>query len=50
MPGEAGYILLSFTLPLSGVQSSLGELCEAMAGSLRWIHNTAPHEQHQSPP
>ncbi|MFD5281972.1 hypothetical protein [Streptomyces rubrogriseus] len=45
MPGGAGYILLSFTVPLSGVQSPLGELCEAMAGSLRWIHDAAPQEQ-----
>ncbi|MFF1377062.1 hypothetical protein [Streptomyces sp. NPDC058308] len=37
MPGRAGYLLLAFTVPLSGVDSSLGQLCEAMARSLRWV-------------
>ncbi|MDW4910931.1 hypothetical protein RB628_37855 [Streptomyces sp. ADMS] len=37
MPGEAGYLLLAFTVPLSGIESPLGELCEAISGSLRWV-------------
>ncbi|WP_329275819.1 hypothetical protein [Streptomyces sp. NBC_01451] len=37
MPGEVGYLLLAFTVPLSGIESPLGELCEAIAGSLRWV-------------
>ncbi|WP_371669814.1 hypothetical protein OG985_20540 [Streptomyces sp. NBC_00289] len=37
MPGEVGYLLLAFTVPLSGVKSPMGELCEAIAASLRWV-------------
>ncbi|QCX78418.1 hypothetical protein C9F11_24010 [Streptomyces sp. YIM 121038] len=37
MPGKAGYLLLAFSVPLSGVESSLGGLCEAIAASLRWV-------------
>ncbi|WP_253916943.1 hypothetical protein [Streptomyces sp. MNP-20] len=37
MPGKAGYLLLAFSVPLSGVESSLGGLCEAIASSLRWV-------------
>jgi len=37
MPGEVGYLLLAFTLPLSGVSGPMGELCEAIATSLRWV-------------
>lgn len=37
MPGEVGYLLLAFAVPLSGIKSPLGELCEAIAGSLRWV-------------
>jgi hypothetical protein len=37
MPGDVGYLLLSFTIPLSGVSSPMGELCEAIATSLRWV-------------
>ncbi|MGW8742979.1 hypothetical protein [Streptomyces sp. NPDC055794] len=42
MTGESGYVLLSFTVPLSGVQSSMGDLCEAIAESLRWVYNELP--------
>ncbi|MFH8560316.1 hypothetical protein [Streptomyces sp. NPDC017988] len=37
MPGGAGYLLLAFSVPVSGVESSMGELCEAIAHSLRWV-------------
>lgn len=37
MPGEVGYLLLAFTVPLSGIASPMGELCEAIATSLRWV-------------
>ncbi|MFD4630125.1 hypothetical protein ACFVYR_16765 [Streptomyces sp. NPDC058284] len=37
MPGKAGYLLLAFTVPLSGINSPMGRLCEAMARSLRWV-------------
>ncbi|MCF3123807.1 hypothetical protein IPZ68_29475 [Streptomyces arenae] len=37
MPGGVGYLLLAFTVPLSGVDSPMGELCEAIAYSLRWV-------------
>ncbi|CAL9542753.1 hypothetical protein SUDANB176_04279 [Streptomyces sp. enrichment culture] len=37
MPGGVGYLLLSFTVPLNGVKSPMGELCEAIATSLRWV-------------
>ncbi|MFJ8597205.1 hypothetical protein ACIREM_00490 [Streptomyces shenzhenensis] len=37
VPGDAGYLLLAFTVPLSGVESPMGELCEAIGGSLRWV-------------
>ncbi|MEV0438897.1 hypothetical protein AB0I84_18250 [Streptomyces spectabilis] len=37
MPGRAGYLLLAFSVPLSGVRSPLGGLCEAIASSLRWV-------------
>ncbi|WP_405817412.1 hypothetical protein OG241_23030 [Streptomyces sp. NBC_01390] len=37
MPGGVGYLLLAFSVPLSGIDSPLGELCEAIAGSLRWV-------------
>ncbi|MFC8308683.1 hypothetical protein ACFUMJ_02450 [Streptomyces olivaceus] len=50
VPGDAGYMSLSFTIPLSGVQSPLGELCEAMAGSLRWIHNGVLSTAAETPP
>ncbi|CAM5646750.1 hypothetical protein [Streptomyces sp. NPDC005930] len=37
MPGEAGYLHLAFSIPLSGTESSMGNLCDAIAHSLRWI-------------
>ncbi|MET9184040.1 hypothetical protein [Streptomyces tendae] len=37
MPGEAGYLHLAFSIPLSGTESSMGNLCDAMAHSLRWV-------------
>lgn len=37
MPRGAGYLLLSFALPVYGSQGPMAELCEAIAGSLRWI-------------
>ncbi|MGW7382490.1 hypothetical protein [Streptomyces sp. NPDC054794] len=37
MPGEVGYLLLAFTVPLSGIKSPMGDLCEAISGSLRWV-------------
>ncbi|MEU6120653.1 hypothetical protein [Streptomyces sp. NPDC047123] len=37
MPGRVGYLHLSFTVPLAGIDSPVGELCEAMAQSLRWV-------------
>ncbi|MET9718469.1 hypothetical protein ABZZ46_24000 [Streptomyces rochei] len=37
MPGEAGYLHLAFSLPLSGTEGPMGRLCDAMAHSLRWI-------------
>lgn len=37
MPGRSGYLLLAFNVPLSGVESPLGGLCEAIAASLRWV-------------
>jgi hypothetical protein len=37
MPGDAGYLHLAFSMPLSGTEGPLGGLCEAMAQSLRWV-------------
>lgn len=37
MPGNVGYLHLSFSVPLSGTNSPLGDLCEAIAHSLRWV-------------
>ncbi|MFF2845667.1 hypothetical protein ACFVT5_04975 [Streptomyces sp. NPDC058001] len=37
MPGDAGYFLLAFSTPLSGTSSPLGDLCDAIAHSLRWV-------------
>ncbi|MFJ6566075.1 hypothetical protein ACIQNU_01520 [Streptomyces sp. NPDC091292] len=37
MPGDAGYFLLAFTAPVSGTKSPLGDLCDAIAHSLRWV-------------
>lgn len=37
MPGDVGYLHLACSMPLSGTDSAMGELCDAMAHSLRWI-------------
>ena len=37
MPCGVGYLHLAFSTPLSGAESSMGELCDAIAQSLRWI-------------
>ncbi|MFD5570748.1 hypothetical protein [Streptomyces cadmiisoli] len=37
MPGGAGYLHLAFSTPLSGTQGPMGNLCEAMAHSVRWL-------------
>jgi hypothetical protein len=36
MPGGVGYLHLAFSTPLSGTESPMGDLCDAMAHSLRW--------------
>ncbi|MFF4760603.1 hypothetical protein [Streptomyces sp. NPDC001292] len=37
MPGGVGYLHLAFGMPLSGTKGVMGELCDAMAHSLRWV-------------
>ncbi|GGV31140.1 hypothetical protein GCM10010277_14600 [Streptomyces longisporoflavus] len=37
MPGGVGYLVLAFSVPLSGTESSMGDLCDAIAYSLRWV-------------
>lgn len=37
MPGDAGYLMLSFSVPINGVSGPMGRLCDAIAGSLRWV-------------
>ncbi len=37
MPGDVGYLHLAFSVPLSGTEGPMGNLCDAMAHSLRWI-------------
>ncbi|MBE8478168.1 hypothetical protein [Streptomyces justiciae] len=37
MPGEVGYLHLAFSIPLSGTDSLMGNLCDAIAHSLRWV-------------
>ena len=37
MPGDVGYLHLAFATPLSGTKSAMGDLCDAMAHSLRWV-------------
>ncbi|MFD5627769.1 hypothetical protein [Streptomyces sp. NPDC127072] len=37
MPGGVGYLHLAFSTPLNGTAGPMGELCEAMARSLRWV-------------
>lgn len=37
MPGGAGYLVLGFVVPLTGVTGPMGRLCTSIAGSLSWI-------------
>ncbi|MFF1696706.1 hypothetical protein ACFVXC_24365 [Streptomyces sp. NPDC058257] len=37
MPGGVGYLILAFSLPLSGTEGPMGDLCDAIAYSLRWV-------------
>ncbi|MFF3764402.1 hypothetical protein ACFYYR_10000 [Streptomyces sp. NPDC001922] len=37
MPGGVGYLLLAFSVPLGDVATPMGELCKAIAASLRWV-------------
>ncbi|MGW2297335.1 hypothetical protein [Streptomyces violaceorubidus] len=37
MPGGIGYLTLSFSAPLTGVSGPMEQLCDAVAGSLRWV-------------
>ncbi|MFE9311319.1 hypothetical protein ACFYM5_27250 [Streptomyces sp. NPDC006706] len=37
MPGGVGYLHLAFGIPMSGTKGAMGELCDAMAHSVRWV-------------
>ncbi|MFE0175287.1 hypothetical protein ACFWZ2_23500 [Streptomyces sp. NPDC059002] len=37
MPRGTGYLTLSFAAPLTGMAGPMERLCDAMAGSLRWV-------------
>ncbi|MEU9628663.1 hypothetical protein AB0D89_17875 [Streptomyces luteogriseus] len=37
MPGGVGYLTLSFSSPLIGMGGPMERLCDAIAGSLRWV-------------
>lgn len=37
MPGGVGYLTLSFSAPLTGMSGPMERLCDAIAGSLRWV-------------
>ncbi|MFF3876499.1 hypothetical protein [Streptomyces sp. NPDC001978] len=37
MPGGVGYLTLSFSAPLTGMIGPMERLCDAIAGSLRWV-------------
>jgi hypothetical protein len=37
MPGAAGYVSLSFSSPVMGMSGPMERLCDAIAGSLRWV-------------
>ncbi|MFC8129023.1 hypothetical protein [Streptomyces sp. NPDC057302] len=37
VPGGTGYLVLSFSAPVTGMSGAMERLCEAMAGSLRWV-------------
>ncbi len=37
LPGGTGYLTLSFSAPVVGMSGPMLRLCEAIAGSLRWV-------------
>ncbi|MEU4147709.1 hypothetical protein [Streptomyces parvulus] len=37
MPGAVGYLMLCFSAPLTGMSRPMAQLCDAIAGSLRWV-------------
>ncbi|MFE7811175.1 hypothetical protein ACFU5P_04170 [Streptomyces sp. NPDC057433] len=37
MPGEAGYFVLAFSVPLTGMSGPMHRLCTSIAESLRWV-------------
>jgi hypothetical protein len=37
MPGGVGYLTLSFSATLTGMSGPMERLCDAIAGSLRWV-------------
>ncbi|MFD7685271.1 hypothetical protein [Streptomyces sp. NPDC059781] len=37
LPGAVGYLTLSFSAPLTGMFGPMERLCDAIAGSLRWV-------------
>ncbi|MCP9996592.1 hypothetical protein LUX34_14610 [Streptomyces werraensis] len=37
MPGDMGYFHLAFSVPLSGTEGPMGNLCDTIAHSLRWV-------------
>jgi hypothetical protein len=37
MPGAVGYLLLAFSVPLTGIEGPMRRLCTSIAESLRWI-------------
>ncbi|MFF3376096.1 hypothetical protein ACFYXF_24465 [Streptomyces sp. NPDC002680] len=37
MPGGAGYLTLFFSAPVAGMFGPMERLCDAIAGSLRWV-------------
>lgn len=37
MPGDVGYLHLAYSSPLSGTHGPMGDLCDAIAHSLRWV-------------
>ncbi|MER5258971.1 hypothetical protein [Streptomyces sp. NPDC002855] len=37
MPGGTAYLTLSFSAPVTGMSGPMERLCDAMAGSLRWV-------------
>lgn len=37
MPGGVGYLTLSFSAPITGMAGPMEQLCDAIAGSVRWV-------------